>query len=96
MLHNVGLKGKSLIYLFTPGHHHLNGVSLEGRWWPNIEGGSGLVTFRFHRGSGPVLLKPIFCDFRWDPDILPPPSGSAHEPDKNHLVHKGFNFYLEE
>ena len=49
-----------------------NGVSLAGRWWPNIE--CWLGSFVVFRGSGPVLQRnPIFCDFKGGPGPLPPP-----------------------
>ena len=45
-----------------PAKRHLNGVSLAGRWWPNIE--CWIVSFFILRGSGPVLLRnPIFLYF---------------------------------
>ena len=56
-----------------PAKRHLNGVSLAGRWWPNIE--CWLCSFVILRGSGPVLLRnPIFfVIFQGGPDPLPPP-----------------------
>ena len=45
-----------------PARRHLNGVSLVGRWWPNIEWWIGSLVIL--RGSGPVLLRnPIFLSF---------------------------------
>ena len=45
-----------------PAKHHLNGVSLEGWWWPNSE--CWLCSFVIFRGSRPVLLRnPIFLWF---------------------------------
>ena len=45
-----------------PAKHHLNGVSLAGRWWPNNE--CWLGSFVIFSGPGPILLgNPIFCDF---------------------------------
>ena len=73
----------SKYYLFRaiigpPAKRHLNGVSLAGRWWPNIECWIGSLVIL--RGSGPVLLRiPIFLYF---PGGSGPPvpalSGSAH------------------
>ena len=49
----------------------MNGVSLAGRWWPNIEWWYGMWIFS---GFGPVLLRnPIFVWFSGGPDPLPPP-----------------------
>ena len=66
------------------GHHRpasetpLNGVSIAGRCWPNIE--SWLSSCDFSRGSGPVLLEnPIFfVIFQGGSGPPVPPSGSAH------------------
>ena len=45
-----------------PAKRHLNGVSLAGRWWSNIECWIG--SFVVLRGSGPVLLRnPLFLYF---------------------------------
>ena len=57
-----------------PVKRHLNGVSLVGWWWPNIECWIG--SFVILRGSGPVLLRnPIFfVIFQGGGlDPLPPP-----------------------
>ena len=52
--------------------HHLNGISLVGRSWPNIECWIG--SFVILRGSGPVLLKElyIFAILQEVPYRLPP------------------------
>ena len=56
---------------------HLNGISLVGRWWPNIE--CWLGSFVIFRGSGPVLLRNhIFLWFFMGSGPLCPTSGSAH------------------
>ena len=57
---------------------HLNGVSLAGQWWPNIE--FWLGSFMVVQGiRNSITKKPyIFVIFQWG-DPLPPPSGSAHE-----------------
>ena len=58
-----------------PTKHHSNGVSLAGRWWPNIECWIG--SFVILRGSRPVFLRnQIFLEFSrggrvWTP--CPPP-----------------------
>ena len=54
--------------------HHLNGVSLTGRWWPNTE--CWLCSFVVSQGSKPVLLRnPIFLRFfrsgTWTPPLDP-------------------------
>ena len=63
-----------------PAKRHLKGVSLVGRWWPNIECWLSIfVIFQGIRTS--IAKKPyIFVIFQGGPDPLsPPPSGSAHE-----------------
>ena len=56
-----------------PAKRHLNGVSLAGRWRPNIECCIGSLVIL--RRSGPVLLRnPIFfVFFQGGPDPLFPP-----------------------
>ena len=52
---------------------HLNGVSLAGRWWPNIE--CWLESFViFQRTRTSIAKKPyIFVIFQGGPDSLSPP-----------------------
>ena len=57
-----------------PAKRHLNGVSLAGPWFPNIE--CWFCSFVIFSGSGPVLLFVIFQRGSGPP--APPPSGSAH------------------
>ena len=60
---------------------HLNGVSLEGRWWPNIE--YWLGSFVVLQGIQTSIVKNpyILVIFRGGggPDPMSPVSGSAHE-----------------
>ena len=58
------------VIIEPPAKRHLYGVSLAGRWWPNIECWHG--SFVIFRGSGPVLLSnPIFFDFSGGSGPLP-------------------------
>ena len=56
---------------------HWNGVSLAGRWWPNIE--CVLSSFGIFGESGSVLLRnPLFCDISFGVRTPVPLSGSAY------------------
>ena len=62
-----------------PAKRHLNGVSLAGRWWPNMK--CWLCSFVIFQGiHTSIAKKPFtFVIFRgWGSDPLPPPSGSVH------------------
>ena len=73
------------VIISQPAKRHLNGVSLAGRLWPNIE--CWLSSFVNIRGSGPVLLRNhIYLWFSRGRGILeplsrpppPPPPLSIH------------------
>ena len=54
-----------------PAKRHLNGVSLAGRWWPNME--FWLCSFVIFRGSTPVLIRnPLFLWFSGGKGVRPP------------------------
>ena len=66
--------------------HHIHGVSLACRGWPNIEFWCGsFVNFQGIRTN--IAKKSYFCDFSgggWGPDPLFP-AGSTHDRDLSQL-----------
>ena len=66
-----------------PAKHHLNSVSLAGRWWPNIECRHG--SFVVVQGIWTSIAKKSYIFFYFSggldplsPPPPPPPSGSVH------------------
>ena len=73
------MRGKRIQISLQAGHHRrLNGVSLAGRWWPNIE--CWLCSFVIFQGiQTSIAKKPyIFVIFQVEGSGPPAPSGSAH------------------